>query len=89
LERVVREELGISGISSAASFVGVFEHMYEDNVFHDPEFGTHYVVLAYKLKNDLSLDTIPGDEHMEFQWWTIKQLKSSPDVHPFTKAYFE
>ncbi|MDO9208637.1 MAG: NUDIX domain-containing protein, partial [Sulfuricurvum sp.] len=46
--RIAHDELGVSASLSEASFIGTFEHFYEDSVFGD-HITTHYVVLAYTL----------------------------------------
>ncbi|MDO9207877.1 MAG: NUDIX domain-containing protein, partial [Sulfuricurvum sp.] len=46
--RIAQDELGVSASLSEASFIGTFEHFYEDSVFGD-HITTHYVVLAYTL----------------------------------------
>lgn len=88
LKRILQEELGIDSIPLTVNFIGVFDHIYEDNVFGDPSFGTHYVVLAHQLELQTIPETLPMDEHSEYQWWHIEQLKNSPEVHPYTQAYF-
>lgn len=89
LGRVIGEELGIDANSHATRFLGVFDHIYEENVFGDPDFGTHFVVLAHALQLEILPDRLPPDQHSSFRWWSINDLSKSPDVHPYTKAYFE
>lgn len=88
LRRVIQEELGVDVDSRTASFLGVYDHIYEDNMFDNPSFGTHYVVLAHQLETSVLPEGLPTEEHIEYQWWEIDQLKDSPQVHPYTKAYF-
>jgi len=88
LFRIVREELGVKSISSAAEFVGVFEHFYEDNFAAEAGYGTHFVVLAHKFLLESPLTNIPPEQHTEYRWWDIAELIKSPDVHPYSKAYF-
>lgn len=88
LRRIAREELGVESISSTAEFVGVFEHFFQDNFASEAGFGTHYIVLAHKLVLELPLSNLPPEQHSEYRWWDIAELIKSPDVHPYTKAYF-
>jgi colanic acid biosynthesis protein WcaH len=88
LKRVLQEELGVDSSPQTASFLGVYDHIYEDNVFDDPSFGTHYVVLAHQLELEILPEILPTEEHLSYQWWEIEQLKNSPEVHPYTHAYF-
>lgn len=88
LRRIVREELGVESVSSAAEFVGVFEHFYEDNFAAEAGYGTHFVVLAHKFILESPLKNLPPAQHSEYQWWGIAEPIRSRKVHPYTKAYF-
>ncbi|HEE1113999.1 TPA: GDP-mannose mannosyl hydrolase, partial [Klebsiella pneumoniae] len=46
--RLIQNEIGIEMLRNEATFLGVFEHFYDDNYFNS-EFSTHYIVLAYKI----------------------------------------
>jgi len=46
---ILQAELGIRSSPDKSTFMGVFEHFYETNRFGNPDYGTHYVVLAYEL----------------------------------------
>jgi colanic acid biosynthesis protein WcaH len=88
LRRIVREELGVESIASSAEFIGVFEHFYEANFAMEAGYGTHYIVLAHKCILESPLTNLPPAQHSEYRWWDIAELIKSPDVHPYTKAYF-
>ena len=88
LHRIVWEELGVESISSAAEFVGVVEHFYEDNFAAEAGYGTHFIVLAYIFILEAPLTNLPPEQHTEYRWWDIAELIKSPEVHPYTKAYF-
>ena len=47
--RIAKDEIGLEASIENARFLGVYEHIYDSNVFGEEEFGTHYVVLAYEL----------------------------------------
>ena len=70
-----------------ACFLGVFEHLYVDSVF-DSEISTHYIALGYQLIVNVSFDTLPIDQHHQYQWFAINDLLSDAHVHENTKAYF-
>jgi colanic acid biosynthesis protein WcaH len=86
--RVLKAETGLQASIDKAKFVGVFEHFYETNRFGDPEYGTHYVTLAYELKLEgrplIRLD----DQHSDVRWILDVDIPLAPDVHPNAKAYF-
>ena len=86
--RVVKAEIGLDASIDDAKFVGVYEHLYDDNVFGEEGFGTHYVVLAHQLNVDHQPPIMSDRQHSGFRWMTPTELISSPDVHPNTRAYF-
>jgi colanic acid biosynthesis protein WcaH len=86
-ERLTEDELGIRLPIASADFLGPFEHFYPDN-FSGTDFSTHYVVLGYELISGTSLDTLPVEQHSDYQWFTVPELLASEQVHPHTKLYF-
>jgi colanic acid biosynthesis protein WcaH len=86
-KRITFQEIGKEIDIALATFLGVFEHFYEESFFGD-EISTHYIVLAYKLQifDDLSL---PFIQHIEYLWLTIDELLNREDVHFYTKNYFK
>ena len=93
--RLLRLELGdhfsLSMLADEAEFLGVYQHLYDDNAFDAPNVSTHYVVLGYALTlsdtADLAVDL--NDQHAQHAWWTEQDLLASEQVHPNTKAYFD
>ncbi|MBY7864279.1 GDP-mannose mannosyl hydrolase [Vibrio fluvialis] len=85
--RLTENELGKRHELSQSEFIGVFEHLYEDN-FSGVDFTTHYVVLGYKIISDGELKYLPLEQHSDYRWWSIEKLLESPEVHENTKAYF-
>jgi colanic acid biosynthesis protein WcaH len=86
--RIVKAEVGLEASIDDAKFVGVYEHLYDSNVFGEEGFGTHYVVLAYELNLDHQPPIMNDRQHSGFRWLTVSELISSPDVHQNTRAYF-
>ena len=68
--RIASNELNIS-LKLTPSFIGVFEHFYDDSVYRD--VSTHYVNLAHELEVEKSLD-LPTDQHSEYKWFNIDRL---------------
>ena len=87
-QRISKNELGITMNVENARFLGVFEHLYNDNFAGQPGFGTHYIVLGYEVWLKEPLPPMPDDQHEEFRWFTPAELLASETVHPNTKAYF-
>lgn len=88
-ERVVKNELGLDLDYNRAQFVGVFEHIYSTNFALAEDFGTHYVVLAYRVKLTGSADIAADNQHSELVWLDKDKILKDEKVHPNTKAYFE
>lgn len=84
--RISRMELGRELPPDRARFLGVFEHLYDDNFAGVPGFGTHYIVLAYAVDDcdDLNL---PLDQHSCYEWMSEGDVLRRPDVHPYVRAY--
>lgn len=85
--RLTEVELGYPIPLSDASFLGPYQHLYSDN-FSGADFSTHYVVLGYQLMLDIDLQTLPVEQHQNYQWWDEQELLNSEQVHHNTKAYF-
>jgi colanic acid biosynthesis protein WcaH len=86
--RIVKAEIGLEASIENVRFLGVYEHLYDCNVFGEDEFGTHYVVLAYELKLDHQPPIVRDRQHSGFRRMTPAELTSSPEVHQNTRAYF-
>jgi colanic acid biosynthesis protein WcaH len=86
--RIVKTEIGLEASIGDARFIGVYEHLYDTNVFGEDGFGTHYVVLAYELNLDHRPPIVSDRQLSGVRWMTPGELTSSPDIHHNTRAYF-
>ena len=86
--RILKAELGWEGNRKDADFLGVFEHFYETNRFGDPAYGTHYVVLGYRIQCATPPTIAADQQHAHFAWMSVDELLASATVHENTKAYF-
>lgn len=87
--RITKDELGPAYPINNAELSGVYEHFYDDNVFEDESFGTHYVVLGYRLMvSEIAIEALPKVQHQVYQWFTPDAIMRSALVHKNTKAYF-
>ena len=84
--RLTESELGTPVKRSAAKFLGVYEHFYED-CFAGEGTGTHYVVLGHMLTLG-SCDGLPREQHSAYRWLMPAELLNDETVHDNTKAYF-
>src|SRR5262245_9225506 len=75
--RIVKAEVGLNASIDYAKFVGVYEHLYDNNVFGEEEFGTHYVVLTHEINLDHHPPIVTDQQHSGFHWMTPAELLSS------------
>ncbi|WP_429326472.1 GDP-mannose mannosyl hydrolase [Paraburkholderia sp. GAS348] len=87
--RIARDELGRVDVErTEADLIGVYEHLYEDNFSGQPGISTHYVVLGYKLRGPIELESLPNTQHTAYRWATPEEIIADSTVHPNTQAYF-
>jgi colanic acid biosynthesis protein WcaH len=87
--RISAKELGITLDIKTADFLGVFEHLYADNYGGSNDFGTHYVVLGYQVQISAQQISPPTEQHTDYCWLSETQVLENPEVHEYTKAYFQ
>jgi colanic acid biosynthesis protein WcaH len=87
-KRILKRETNFDATIADARLIAAYEHIYDNNCFGNPAFGTHYITLDHELKiGDAAL--LQADfQHSEFGWWTERDLLASDRVHENTKAYF-
>lgn len=88
-KRITSDELGVQIDIKSASFKGVYQHFYDDNVFGD-NFSTHYIVLAFQLRltNTPMMDNT-NKQHENYKWFSEDELIKSDDVYFYVKDYFD
>lgn len=87
--RIAQDELGLCARRNEHPMAGVYEHFYDVNFNGTENASTHYVVLAYRLRVTPETLQLPHQQHSRYQWMDPQQIAQHPDVHPYTKAYFE
>ena len=87
--RITAAELGVRMELNQARFIGVYEHLYEENFFEKEGFGTHYVVLAYELSLSETPASLPLQQHEGYVWKMEREILEWPAAHKYTKAYFK
>ena len=88
--RLTALELGTSFERTNSVFLGVYEHFYDNSVFEAKpvQVSTHYVVMAHHVNLAESVElNLPSDQHADYVWWTLDEIKDSPLVHHYTRAY--
>jgi colanic acid biosynthesis protein WcaH len=86
--RVLKRETNLDATLADARLIGVYEHIYDDNCFGDPAFGTHYITLGHELNVGGAALPKADSQHSDLHWWTEHDLLASDRVHENTKAYF-
>jgi len=88
-ERISAAETRSAFTLSEASFHGIYQHIYPgENYLDDPAFGTHYITIAYRLKSDPELLSLPDNQHSGYRWASVQEILESQEVHVNTKNYF-
>mgnify|MGYP001028132543 CR=1 FL=1 len=85
--RLTAEELGITMERRHAEFKGVYEHFYQNSVFGEQP-STHYIVLAYQLALSVEKVQLSSQQHNNTQWLKTNAILANPNVHQYTKLYF-
>lgn len=90
--RIAEKELGLSNLIKdgqlKVTFLGTYEHFYNDCFAGDNGVSTHYVVIAHKIEiNDTIVTPIADNQHSELKWWKLDQALKSKVVHQYTKNY--
>jgi colanic acid biosynthesis protein WcaH len=86
--RILNAETGLTASFYEATLVGAFEHFYKTNRFGHPDYGTHYVVLAYEVGLKAQQTVAIDSQHSDVQWMSEDEINLAANVHPNTKAYF-
>lgn len=93
-ERLVQFEFGVDLPYNQSQFHGVYVHYYDDNRWDESGFGTHYLVLAHRVRpeSESMLGEILKSEkaleqHHQLQWFDREVALTASDVHPYTKIY--
>jgi colanic acid biosynthesis protein WcaH len=86
--RIVKAEIGLEASINDANFLGVYEHLYDSNVFGEEEFGTHYVAPAHDLNLDRQPPIVSDRQHSGFRWMTPAELTSSPEESKHSGLFY-
>jgi len=84
-----------TGLRRDTLFGGVYQHHYTDNFAGVEGTGTHYVVLAHRLNAGQHLpglgdvEALPKAQHGRYVWMPVSELLKHPQVHEYTKIYFQ
>jgi colanic acid biosynthesis protein WcaH len=89
-QRISGDELGQVLHLFDSRFYGVFEHFYPgENTFDEPGLDTHYINLAYEVRNFDETNLNLHHQHTGFRWMTLEQVFTDSEVHKNAKLYFQ
>jgi len=89
LSRILRNETGFTAENVASiALHGLYEHMYDDNVFGDPTFNTHYLIGACRVTVTGGTPCFADYQHKLLRFVSVTALQADPLVHKFVKYYF-
>jgi colanic acid biosynthesis protein WcaH len=90
LSRILINETGLTTNDvSGVSLYGLYEHIYDDNVFGDPSFNTHYIIAACRMSLTSGYSLRTDSQHGQFKFMSVEELLVNPLVHRFVKYYFD
>jgi colanic acid biosynthesis protein WcaH len=87
IQRLTKVELGYEFEESHMEWLGVYDHIYDDNFFGD-EFGTHCIALVYILRvtNGSAFDKALV-QHSDLKWVPLFDVFNDDEIHSYTKEY--
>lgn len=90
IKRIAIAELGIDLNPSELKLVGVYDHIYSDNVWGSNAFGTHCINMLYSgsVPVDFDIKLVPQDQHAEMRFFTSSELLHSKQVSEQVKISF-
>jgi colanic acid biosynthesis protein WcaH len=87
--RISKSETGLDLSLDDTVFLGIYEHIYpNENFSGNPLFGTHYIVIAYRIKLSELPEKLPLDQHTDYWWASLDSIIDDPNVHENTRNYF-
>lgn len=88
-KRIAETETGCKLAMEDAIFLGVYQHLYpNENFTGEEDFGTHYIVLAYRVKIENFPDKLPQEQHTDYWRASLDEILGDPNIHKNTKNYF-
>ena len=87
--RVLREETGLGQDDVATvTLHGLYDHVYEENIFYDVSFNTHYIIGACRIILRDGALVRPDSQHTQLRFFPLVELQADKRVHRFVKYYF-
>jgi len=79
-------ELGIELERGQASFLGLYDHFYNDSFFSE-EVSTHYINAAHVVRVEANQLDLPTAQHNQYRWMSFAQIERDDLVHQYSKVF--
>ena len=95
IERILEEETSLRFRNDfyLISFLGVFEHFYNDNFLDNKDFNTHYITIAYLIeyKNLVKINPKKKSvQHSQYIWLNpLKNDNENINIHKYAMNYLD
>lgn len=89
IKRIAKDELGITNLEPTdVKLVGVYDHIYADNVWGQKEYGTHCINILYigNIPANFDIQKVPRDQHSEIRFFNSSELLESNQVSEQVKV---
>lgn len=85
-ERITKAEVGLSLRYDQASFIGLFDHFYDNSVFGD-DINTHYINATHlvRIKNEKLV--LPKLQHKAYRLIGLDDVEQDNTVHQYSKVF--
>jgi colanic acid biosynthesis protein WcaH len=88
LQRISTDETGVNLGKEDGTLHGIYDHLYPENAFGEPDISTHYVVIACLFHLRSFIPDPRDDQHEELRMMSIPELLAHPRVHVYARNYF-
>lgn len=88
LRRVVIQETGLTIEPDRFVLQGIYDHVYSDSCFDDPDISTQYVVIACRCSVESGALIVADQQHERLHFAPIAGIFADPRIHPYVKSYF-
>jgi colanic acid biosynthesis protein WcaH len=88
LQRISTDETGMNLGKEGGTLYGIYDHIYPENAFGEPDISTHYVVIACLFYLRSFTPDPRDDQHEELRMMSIPELLAHPRVHAYARNYF-
>jgi colanic acid biosynthesis protein WcaH len=89
LQRVAKQETGLTVSPDQVVLHGIYDHIFDDSCFEDAAISTQYVVITCRCAISSDASITADQLHESLRFVPIADLMADPQVHPYTRKYFQ